>query len=263
MPGKSKQILGHQLSPEILERIGETRSVYLPSAEGTGAPSRRAYRIWTNHGYDEAGNFDAGSLVVETSHDERGRPLIVATQRIALWDGMISEITGCLICQCGLPAMPVEWTVQSRFTDSGGVEIPDLGRQQAGDCDGAVIREKNGERARKRRVEGPWTCDWCLFDVAPRLLEGGGDIRCRIIERMFLERPKQHVIAHPDLKVRLAGAELRCVSRSGTGVLPHQYWVDATGTVVLLIAYNMAYLLERDAEARCEELIAERGGAQG
>jgi len=44
-----------------------------------------------------------------------------------------------------------------------------------------------------------------------------------------------------------AGHKLRSFTRTGTATLPTDYWLDESGRLVLVVAYNMIYLLSDTA----------------
>ena len=108
-------------------------------------------------------------------------------------------------------------------------------------------------------IAGPLSSDWSLFDAVQRLPFAPIEAQFDLLEHMTVLKPAQILRYRKDLAVQLAGGpKLACFTRHGYATVPQEYWLDEQHRLVLVVAYNMAYLLNQDAPALYERARAER-----
>jgi len=245
MPKQERQILDTPLTPKILERIEVMTS--LPGNEGfdpVGTWSH-TYLIWTNHGYDY-GNIDAGYLTINRKPAADGSIDLSVVTEIALLDGIGARTSARIRCQPDSLTSPESWELDSTFSDPSGADLPDQNtHQKAILSDNQLTVDVNGQHT-ETPVGRPITGDWCLFDAVQRLPKDETHHSCDVLERMLTVKRNQS-IRHAGETVNVVGHNLTRFTRIGVATLPTDYWVDDNGRLVLVIAYNMIYLLSDTA----------------
>lgn len=247
MPPIERKVLDYPITAETLDRIGVMTS--LPDASGFDPNGEwsHTYLVWTNHGYD-AGNIDAGYLTISRRPGDDGSIILDVVTEIALLDGIGGHTTASIVCNADEIASPESWTLDSTFTGPGGEDLPDQNTHQEATVSSEGITVRIGDLSSTTSVEGPVTGDWCLFDAVQRLpMDESARVSCNVLERMLTLKRDQSIWYRSGDVETAAGHELRCFTRSGTATLPTEYWLDEQGRLVLVVAYNMAYMLSDTA----------------
>ena len=229
-------VLDTPIIPETLDRIGVMES--LPDGS-TFDPDGE----WTNHGYDDRGNIDAGYLTIERRPASDGMVELDVVTEIALLDGIGGRTSANIRCRTDNLTSPASWELGSTFTGPSGEDLPDQNTHQDAALPGNQIEVTIGGRLTATLVEGLTTGDWCLFDAVQRLPPNKTTrLSCNVLERMLVLKRDQS-IWFSDREAFAAGHKLRSFTRTGTATLPTDYWLDESGRLVLVVAYNMIYLL--------------------
>ena len=247
MPPITRTVLDFPITPETLERDEvmitlPDGSVFDPNGEWT-----HTYLVWTNHGYDK-GNIDAGYLTIARHPTQQETIELDVTTEIALLDGIGGTTSARIQCQTDAITSPTSWQLDSTFTGPTGQELPDQSTHQQSTLSDGQITTTIDDRTHTTSAPGPTTGDWCLFDAIQRLpQEESTSLSCSVLERMLALKRDQSIWFRPHDVQNAVGHELRCFTRSGTATLPTDYWLDERGRLVLVVAYNMIYLLSDTA----------------
>jgi len=143
---------------------------------------------------------------------------------------------------------PESWELESTFTGPSGENLPDQNTHQDATVSGDRVVVTTGGRSCTTPVEGLTTGDWCLFDAVQRLPQDETTrLSCNVLERMLALKRDQSIWFSSREPASAAGHALRCFTRAGTATLPTDYWLDERGRLVLVVAYNMIYLLSDSA----------------
>lgn len=247
MPPNDRRVLDTPITPKTLEQIGVMTSLPDGSAFDPDGEWTHTYLVWTNHGYDK-GNIDAGYLTISRHPGSDGTIELDATTEIALLDGIGGTTSARILCHDDALTSPKSWELASTFTGPSGQDLPDQNTQQKAVVSEDQITVTIGDRSSTMPVEGPTTGDWCLFDAVQRLPQDEtARLSCNVLERMVALKRDQSIWYPSQSAVNAAGHELRRFTRAGTATLPTDYWLDERGRLVLVVAYNMVYLLSDTA----------------
>jgi hypothetical protein len=217
------------------------------------------YQLWTCHGYNIHGNFDAGVLHLRKERRD-GIVRLAVTQRVALLGGIVNVTEAVLECRNDAFATPTHCTQVSRFEDSGGRAINGQKSRYEGWLEeGRWCYQVNGRRG-CRRVAETLSSDWSLFDAVQRLPSASVEARFDLLEHAAVLKPGQRLRYREDLAEEVGDVRLACLSRYGYATVPQEYWVDPSHRLVMVVAYNMVYLLNDDAPLLYERALAERKG---
>jgi hypothetical protein len=255
-----RNILDHPLTPALLQQIGVFQS-QLQGWSGYALEQdwQRTYQIWTCHGYDEHGNFDAGYLQLTKERSGETFKLHVK-QKIALLDGVLHEIQGVVECQSDTLATPIGCTLEHRVSDRNGQTIDDLSSRYSARLEQGQWHYSVNGRSGARAISGALSSDWSLFDAVQRLPFAPFEAQFDVLDHWTVLKPVQTLRYREDLVEQLAdgGPRLACFSRHGYATVPQEYWLDEQHRLVLLVAYNMAYLLNENAPELYERARAAR-----
>ncbi len=247
MPPNERRVLDNPITPECLDRIGVIESFPNASAFDPNGEWTHTYLVWTNHGYDK-GNIDAGYLTITRQPTSAEMIELDVVTEIALLDGIGGRTSANIRCRNDNVASPESWELDSTFTGPSGEDLPDQNTHQDATVSDGQVAVTIGGRLSATPVEGPTTGDWCLFDAVQRLPQNDTTrLSCNVLERMLALKRDQSIWFSSRKPARAAGHELRCFTRDGTATLPTDYWLDESGRLVLVVAYNMVYLLSDTA----------------
>ncbi|HAA75934.1 TPA: hypothetical protein DCE37_12530 [Candidatus Latescibacteria bacterium] len=246
MPPQERQVLDFPITAETLERI----NVLTEFPDGSGFDPNgewsHTFLVWTNHGYN-AGNIDAGYLTIDRRPAGDGKIALEVVTEIALLDGIGGRTAASIRCRSDSLTAPESWTLDSTFTGPSGEDLPDQStHQRASVSDNDITVEIDGRKS-VMPASAPTTGDWCLFDAVQRLPEDDNPITCNVLERMLTLKRDQTIRFAPHDTETVLGHELRRFTRMGTATLPTDYWLDESNRLVLVVAYNMIYLLSDTA----------------
>jgi hypothetical protein len=265
MSTPQRRILDVPLAPALLEEIGMFAS--LPkSAPGTDPVQswQGTFQIWTCHGYDTNGNFDAGYLHVAKERDGDMFKLDV-TQKIVLLRGIVNTMEATITCRDDVLGTPIDCRLENRFEDSEGNAIDDLSGTYLATLEGDQWRYRMNGRNGVKDVAGALSSDWSLLDAVQRLPFAPIETRFDMLEHMTVLKPGQVLRYRGDLAERIAFEDLalECYTRYGYATVPQEYWVNVHHRLVMVVAYNMVYLLNDNAPALYERELANRRGQNG
>ena len=247
MPSTERRILETPLTPETLDRIGVMESLPDGSTFDPHGEWTHTYLVWTNHGYDK-GNIDAGYLTIKRQPVSDGIVELDVVTEIALLDGICGKTAANIRCRNDNLTSPESWELDSTFTGPSGEELPDQNTHQEAVVSVGQVTVSTGGRSSVTPVEESTTGDWCMFEGVQRLPQNEATrFSCNILERMMALKRNQSIWFSSREPASAAEHELRCFTRSGTATLPVDYWVDEIGQLVLVVAYNMIYLLSDTA----------------
>lgn len=262
MPPTDRTVLDYPITPETLERIDVMTT--LPDGSGFDPTGEwtHTYLVWTNHGYDK-GNIDAGYLTITRRPGSDGTIDLDVLTEIALLDGIGGTTSARIHCQNDALTSPTSWELDSTFTGPTGEDLPDQNTRQASVVSDGQITTTIGDRSSATSTEGPVTGDWCLFDAVQRRDRESPEMTCSVLERMLALKRNQTIWYPSQTPERAAGHDLVRFTRAGDATLPTDYWLDESGRLVLVVAYNMIYLLSDTAvDTYHENLTRQRDRAR-
>ena len=140
-------VLDTPIIPETLDRIGvmETLpdgSTFDPDGEWT-----HTYLVWTNHGYDNRANIDAGYLTIERRSASNGMVELDVVTEIALLDGIGGRTSANIRCRTDTLTSPESWQLDSTFTGPSGEDLPDQNTHQDATLSGDQVDVTIGRRS--------------------------------------------------------------------------------------------------------------------
>jgi hypothetical protein len=179
-----------------------------------------------------------------------------ADRRVHGWHRIDAEIR----CRQDVLATPVSWRVRNRFGRDWKI-LDHLTMEEEGASEDGGARYAIGGRSFAIPLGPTWTCDWGLLEAVQRMRWDGKDaIRFDLLEKLRLPKPEQLIFRNPALDCRIEGVgSLRCVSQTGRGILPFDYWVDAGGRLRFVATLHVAWILDDEAPAKTEQML--RDGA--
>jgi hypothetical protein len=246
MPPNERTVLDTPITPETMERIGVMPTLPDGSAFDPDGEWAHTYLVWTNHGYDK-GNIDAGYLTITRRPTADGSIELDVLTEIALLDGIGGSTSAKIRCRSDSLTAPESWVLDSTFTGPSGEDLPDQNTSQTATVSEGQLTVDIGGRTTHTSLHGETTGDWCLFDAVQRLpQEESTRLSCNVFERMLALKRDQS-IWFASREANAAGHKLKCFTRAGTATLPTDYWLDENGRLVLVVAYNMVYLLSDTA----------------
>lgn len=262
----STQPMAPWLTPPVLQQI---RAVQPDSPAGIFDPAgnwTNAYRIWIAIGGkrgDYGQSHTAGYLVLHR-RVEAGNIILGVQQKTVMDEGDPAdrrvhgwhEIDAEIRCQCDTLATPMSWRVRNRFGRDWKI-VDDLTMQEEGTADGDGIRYSVDGRTGTIDLGPTWTSDWSLFEAVQRMRWDSQDTQqFDMLEKLRLPKPNQVIYRNPDLDCDLDGiGRLRCVSQTGRGILPFDYWLDAAGRLRFVASLHVAWILDDDATAKTDQML--------
>ena len=247
MPPTERTVLDYPITPETLDRIGVMTSLPDGSGFDPNGEWKHTYLVWTNHGYDR-GNIDAGYLTIKRRPTPDDMISLDVVTEIALLDGIAARTSASIQCRPDALTSPESWTLDSTFTGPCGEDLPDQNTHQTSTISDNTLATTIDDRTAVTPLQGEITGDWCLFDAAQRLPQDENTrLSCSVLERMLALKRDQSIWFRSQDVETAAGHELRSFTRAGTATLPTEYWLDERGRLVLVVAYNMIYLLSDTA----------------
>lgn len=214
-----------------------------------------------------------GRLAVSRrARDGGGADLTIQVRR-TIAQGCVQTIRATLQCGTGPLAAPTHWRIEREVRKSNGNPVPDLTAVETGRQveNGVVIRRKGKER--HLPIQGPWTCDWALFEAIPRLPRTAETIlHFALLEDCELPLPDQTLSFRKRARVRLGakrtwryaparelakgkierpvleeteGVTPRLIvfEQTGPGTVPVVTWLDEDGRVLFVLSGQAACVL--------------------
>jgi len=243
------------LTPTVMTRIGGLRAGpsspgdFSPDADGTAT-----FRIWTCYGHSHRSNAEMGELRIERTRRQTGQRLVIR-QTLRNSGGKVHTIRATVSCGLDLLARPVSWTLTSEFSGEHMTGRGSLQVTHAGGIEGNTWRDTVGGTTFERKLAGPLTADWCLFEAVQRM-----DFRARppetfdVLEGLSVlktahrldYRPKEAVTWGPE---KIA---LHRFAQTGRGVYPYEYWLDDRHRLLLVTTGPRTYI-RRPERPKAEE----------
>lgn len=253
-------IVGSPLTPALLK---ELRAVdEFPATPKDFEPQANwvnMYRIWTCHGFRETGNQNVGFLRFERSAGKSSETLTLKIhQEIAETDGMLNVIEVNMTCLNNQLSSPIKWNLSSRFTDSDGKVISELGTREEVEVSENTLTVGIGRRTFTREVTGKFTSDWCLFEAVQRMkFDKETSLSFDILEGLSLLKQGQQLSYRGAYPMNLSsnGVSLHRFDQLGDGILPCEYWLDNNHRLLVVTSMNKAYILDDQAEKTIRQRI--------
>ena len=203
------------------------------------------YRFHGSHGYSNDPETPAGSLRIKRRVEGNSQRFLI-TQKFEHDRGRSHELKATLHCTLDTLATPLEWQLQSKFTDDQGQPVSGTGSVTAGSCsNGKIALSTNG--LKQSWSTGSLASDWALIDAIQRLPFGLKEpLRFNLLEGLTLFRPG-HEIFYRGVERFNSGSrslKLHRFDQIGTGTLPYNYWLDENHRLVLLVTLSRAYWLD-------------------
>jgi hypothetical protein len=242
------------LSPSLLKEMGLTQDIPSLKPDFNAAGNWNAdYLIWACHGYYEMSNFNCGALKINRKTGEKGNISLEIDQHIVVKGGIVNHIKAQGRCLDDAVCSPVKWSLESRFTDPKGNWVPTLTSKVS------VMRE-NGNLACELnqnkyniKINKNLTFDWCLFEAIQRLhLNTKWQLVFDMMEGLLSYRKDQRIY-----KIERPYQGLKGYYQAGQGVLPREYWVDQHHRLIMVIAFNRAYVMHHRAEEIFDKEVAD------
>ncbi|HCK09910.1 MAG TPA: hypothetical protein DHW45_08545 [Candidatus Latescibacteria bacterium] len=252
-----RQVLDYPITPSTLDRIDVMTS--LPEASSFDPEKNWAhtYLVWTNHGYDK-GNIDAGYLTIERQPISGGGVSLNVVTEIALLEGIGARTASRIACLSDALTTPVTWELDSTFTGPSGEDLPNQDTHQESRIADKRMSVYIDGRSSVTPIQEMTTGDWCLFDAVQRLPQDQSThYDFDVLERMMVIKRDQ-TLWFSDRTDKAAGHNLRCFVRKGAAQLPTEYWLDEQNRLVLVVAYNMVYLLSDTAVETFKNKLAQQ-----
>jgi hypothetical protein len=242
-----RRSVSEQLDPGLLWNMMAYRD--LPATAADFSPTgawQATYAIFVCHGYLLYGNHDLGLLELVRTPLADGTFTLKMTQRIRLDESMLQVTEAEAHCRADALGTPLSWTLKSRFEDSDGKPIPDLAVDETGKPSDLVA--------------GPATGDWCLFEAVQRLTPQTKVPEFSLLEGLSVAKGGQRLSYRGEETYPIADKDqtLRRYEQIGHGVLPTNYWLDASGRLVIAVTHSRAYILDPEAKAKYEQYSADQ-----
>jgi len=237
MAKKQRTIVGSPLTPTMLKELDALKKLpFTPEDFKPDGNWVSTYRIWTCHGYRESGNENVGFLRIERTADSEKTFMLNVHQEVVQTDAITHIIDDTIKCRNNQLASPVEWKLQSRFTDTDGKHIPEL------------LGSNNGKAAKEAERT---TSDFCLFEAVQRLAyDKESSVSFDLLEGMRLSKPRHRLLYRGISPLKMKGRDipLHCFVQLGSGILPYEYWLDDRHRLLAAVSMNKAYILDEQAE---------------
>lgn len=235
---KQRTIVGSPLTPNLLRELGavdefsSTPKVIRPDGYWVNE-----YRIWTCHGYRESGNKNVGFLRINRRSNSTKTFEMNVHQEVLLTDGITHTIEGTIKCRYNPLAVPAEWRISSRFVSADGKLLSELSDEDyIGTTESVDLS----------------TGDWCLFDVVQRLaFARQSSLEFDLLGGMYPSKLNHRLLYRGSYPMRMDDRDipLHCFVQLGNGILPTEYWLNASHRLLIVTSMNKAYILDDQAEA--------------
>jgi len=249
----TRTTVGEPLTPRLLIELGAVKQL-APTPQGFRPDGNWAntYRIWTCHGYRESGNQDVGFLRIERSAGLSKESFgLRVVQKVIQTDEILHALDTEVNCLNNELASPTRWRLSSRVTLPGGKARPELVVDERAVVKGDRIQVKTAGRTLERKVAGPLTNDWCLFDAVQRLEYGKApDMAFDVLEGLSVLKKNHRLRYGAAEQVDCGGrkAKLHRFIQIGSGILPTEYWLDERHRLQFVCSMNKAYILDENAD---------------
>jgi len=248
---RKRTIVGVPLTPQTLLRMGALgkRQPALTEFDPNGSWVN-SYRIYTCHGFIEAGNEDVGALRIERIPGTgNGDFRLKIRQRTVHDAGSVHFLEAEARCKGDRLATLVDWKLSSRFEDLHGEPIPDLTCREAGRTASGTLTTIRSDRPIKSNLSTPLTSDWGLFEAVQRLATGGpAPPEFDLLEELSLLRKRQRISYNGLFRVRQRRwRPMHWFRQTGHGLLPYEYWLDQNHRLLVAASHLKAYILDDKA----------------
>ncbi|HUT34249.1 MAG TPA: hypothetical protein VNE39_12260 [Planctomycetota bacterium] len=153
------------------------------------------------------------------------------------WFGSF-RMAAAIECATDALATPRSWKLSTASLDAQDRPVALTAVEESGRIeDGTVVR--TGAKERRTKAPGAVTSNWSLFDAVQRLpREKTPPLDFALLEDLDLLKANQRLTWRGAATVQVGGKplELFGYQQLGEGILPHHYWLDAAGR--LLIVYG-------------------------
>jgi hypothetical protein len=257
-------IVDSPITPELLKELGAIDEfLHSPKNFDPHGNWTNAYRIWTCHGFRETGNQDVGFLRIkrEAPSESTTEFGLEIHQEVVEADGILNVIEVNMTCLNNQLSSPIKWNLSSRFIDSDGKVISELGTREEIEVSGNTLSVGIGRRTFTREVTGKFTSDWCLFEAVQRLkFDKETSLSFDMLGGLSLLKQDQQFSYRGAYRMDLSSnsASLHRFDQLGDGILPYEYWLDKNHRLVVVTSMNKAYILDQQAEKTIKQRIEQQ-----
>jgi hypothetical protein len=245
--------LHRPLTPLLLAEMGVLdRTGFSPEDN-----SVHSFRIWGNHGHHRFQNKTMGVCTIRRdSTAESGRQRFRIHKEIVNADCIVQRIDTDMECALD-SASVVQWNAVYSFTDSEGNTRETLSRVVRGICEKKVLTISHGTAVRRFAIDSP------LHSLPTRIATIGSwknrDTRFAFLDGFDVVK-RGHRCVRDATRDESGGplpAPFRCITQYGEGIVPIDYWIDSSNAVAVIVANSMAWIRDRSAVEKKEQLIDE------
>lgn len=236
------------LTLEFLRELGALKDFSAPAGDfDPNGKWTQAYRLWLVQRF-----LGGGSVRLRRRRaGDKGAVRLDVDLAVAEHTGYLRRTRAVLDCAADKLCTPTAWTLESRSIGVDGRPVPATTVSERGTIGAGRMKTRFGGHRRTRAVPAPVTSNWSLFDAVQRLAPAKiQPIRFAVLEEMDLLKTSQRLAFREAKRIELGGRTLRLhgYERIGRGVLPWQYWVDASGRLLFAFSGLRAWIYDPKAE---------------
>ena len=252
---KKRTAVGRPITPTVL---GELKALGdWPDLDREFSPEgawTHSYRIWTCHGYVSSGNETVGALRLERKGAGAGGFTLRTRQRVVHSGGIKHSIRAEIRGRGDTIGSITGWTLASKYEGGKGPDRADLGMSRKGACRDGQVTLFVGGKTRTIQTQRPVASDWSLFEAVQRMAVEGVSPTFDVLEHLTIHRPYHRIRYGGVDQINWSGksVKLHHYYQLGQGMLPYEYWRDATRRLVVVTTGARAYILDPKAHEKLD-----------
>jgi len=243
------------LTLAALEAYGALADFGLPEGEFDADGSfRHTYRLWlVSSGWPIARPADPhyrGFVEIQRKPRREGKGIQLAVRQSVFQQtpGLADTVAQI---ECGEDALTTvqSWRLVHKVSDSHGKAVPEARTVQSGTVGPKAIATSQGNYGMEtpRSPSRPVTSNWSLFDAVQRLpRRESPPLEFDMLEDLDLLKPSQRLTYRGEQEHVLDGKPVRLHrwQHVGRAILPHDYYLDGQGRLLVALGGLRAYILD-------------------
>jgi len=210
---------------------------------------KHEYDLWITYGhFPHRGNRVVGGLKLSKAKPDGGKFKFGVVQTYKNSQSVVHTLTASATCSHDQFALPRQWRLRSKFDQTRdtwqGIEKELRSKYE---IDATTLRVVTNGKTSVRKLNGPTTSDWSLFEAAQRFpFKAGFEVNFDLLEGLSVLRPAQRITYEGHVTHRWGSGkvQLHYYRQFGQGMLPYEYYLDKTHRLVMVVSGYRAYILK-------------------
>jgi hypothetical protein len=210
---------------------------------------RHDYQLWITYGhFPHSGNRTVGALKLRKNDPAGEIQKLDIVQSYSNAEEVVHSLTAAVTCRHDRIAQPQEWLLTSEFSntkDTWKGLATKLTTKYA--VEGTTLTVSADGRLSTRKLPGPTSSDWCMFEAIQRMpFDNELKLKFDILEGLSALRPGHRLTYAGEVQHQWGkdAVKLHCFRQFGQGMLPYEYYLDDTHRLVMVVSGYRAYILK-------------------